>query len=89
MTISSQSLAGRVAIVTGGSRGIGAALACALARERVTVIMEARSEQVWNDRLPGTIHETAARVDTAFIHLSPISFELPCGSQRERSSDDR
>jgi len=49
---------GRVALVTGASRGIGAALAAALAAEGAAVACAARTEQVWNERLPGTIHDT-------------------------------
>jgi NAD(P)-dependent dehydrogenase (short-subunit alcohol dehydrogenase family) len=62
MAMTNSRLQGRVAIVTGASRGLGAALAARLAREGVAVVVAARSEQVWNDRLPGTIHETAARI---------------------------
>ena len=50
---------GRVALVTGASRGIGAALAAALAAEGAAVACAARTERVWDERLPGTIHDTA------------------------------
>jgi len=49
---------GRVALVTGASRGIGAALAAALAAEGAAVACAARTERVWDERLPGTIHDT-------------------------------
>jgi NAD(P)-dependent dehydrogenase (short-subunit alcohol dehydrogenase family) len=56
-------LAGRVAIVTGASRGIGEAVARLFAREGAAVAVAARTEQVFDERLPGTIHETVATIE--------------------------
>ena len=55
-------LKGKVAIVTGASRGIGKAISLALAREGVSVVVAARSET--EGHLPGTIHKTVEEIHT-------------------------
>jgi len=58
-------LDGRAAIVTGASRGLGRAIAVALASEGAAVAVIGRTENVWDERLPGTIGETVADIESA------------------------
>ncbi|OMC17521.1 SDR family NAD(P)-dependent oxidoreductase [Mycobacterium sp. SP-6446] len=69
-------LAGRAAIVTGGSRGLGRAIALALAADGAAVAVAGRTEQVWDDRLPGTIGETVAEVEAAGGHAVAVRADL-------------
>jgi citronellol/citronellal dehydrogenase len=54
---------GKIAIVTGASRGIGKAIALGYAHEGATVVVAARSESAPSERLPGSIHETVAEIE--------------------------
>jgi citronellol/citronellal dehydrogenase len=61
----SAAFAGKVALVTGASRGIGAATAVALAAEGCAVACAARSTSDAPQRTPGTLDETVARITDA------------------------
>jgi citronellol/citronellal dehydrogenase len=55
-------LEGKVAIVTGASRGVGEYMAIELAKEGCSVVVAARTESAGESRLAGTIGETAAEL---------------------------
>ena len=55
-------LRGKVAVVTGSSRGIGKRIALALARSGADIVVSARTAQPGQSRSPGTINETAEEI---------------------------
>jgi NAD(P)-dependent dehydrogenase (short-subunit alcohol dehydrogenase family) len=57
------SLTGKVAVVTGASRGIGKGIALALADEGATIYVTGRTVTPGSHSLPGTVGETAAAVN--------------------------
>lgn len=67
---------GKVAIVTGASRGIGKAIALGLAREGADVVVAARTEQPEQHFLPGTIYQTAEEVEGLGRHALPIRVDI-------------
>jgi len=68
---SSSSLAGKTIIMSGGSRGIGLAIAVRAARDGANVAIVAKTDAP-DPRLPGTIHTAAAEIEAAGGHALPI-----------------
>ncbi len=58
-------LSGRLAIVTGASRGIGKGCALELAAAGANVYLTARTAEAGQHPLPGTVHETAREIEAA------------------------
>jgi citronellol/citronellal dehydrogenase len=67
--------AGRVAFITGASRGVGRCIALALAREGADIAIAAKTAEP-NPKLPGTIHTTAAEVEAIGRRALPIQLDV-------------
>jgi citronellol/citronellal dehydrogenase len=76
------SLKGRVAIVTGASRGIGRAIALGLAREGCNVVIAAKSTES-TEKLPGSIFTVAAEAEALGTRALPVRVDLRDADQIE------
>jgi citronellol/citronellal dehydrogenase len=80
-------LTGRVAFVTGASRGVGRAIALALARAGCDVVVAAKTVTP-NRRLPGTIHETAHDVEALGRRALALPLDIRDDEAVERAAKD-
>ncbi|MGH8354180.1 MAG: SDR family NAD(P)-dependent oxidoreductase [Pseudomonas sp.] len=82
MTQAAQKLAGKIALITGASRGIGRAIAQRFAAEGATVVVTARSLEQSID-LPGTLAETVALISAAGGRAIPLAADLEQPDERD------
>ncbi len=80
-------LLGKVAIITGSSRGIGKAIAIALADKGADVVLAARTEVARKD-LPGTIYETANQIRDLGRRCLPVKTDVTKEEDIERTVRD-
>jgi len=76
------SLQGRVAVITGASRGIGRAIALGLARHGCSVVIAAKSTES-TEKLPGSIHTVAREVEALGAQALPIPVDVRDANQLE------
>jgi len=67
----SSPLSGRVVVMSGGSRGIGLAIAVACARAGARIALLAKTDSA-HPRLPGTIHTAAEAIEAAGGEALPV-----------------
>ena len=70
-----KALEGRVAAVTGSSRGIGRALALRFAREGARVVVTGKSEAS-TERLPGSIHSVLEEIHALGGEALPVRMDI-------------
>jgi len=78
---------GKIAFITGASRGIGAAIAQRLAAEGVGVALTARTLDS-HDHLPGSLEQTRQTIEAAGGRCVTIAADLLSGPDRARIVDE-
>jgi NAD(P)-dependent dehydrogenase (short-subunit alcohol dehydrogenase family) len=73
----SEQVAGKVAIVTGATRGLGRQIALALGRAGCRLVIAGRStSDAPNRHLPGTLEETATALESAGVEVEAVRADV-------------
>jgi citronellol/citronellal dehydrogenase len=70
-----RTLAGKTIFITGGSRGIGLAIALRAARDGANIVIAAKTAEE-NPKLPGTIYSAAAEIEAAGGKALPLQLDI-------------
>jgi citronellol/citronellal dehydrogenase len=80
------SLSGKTLFITGGSRGIGLAIALRAAREGANIAIAAKTTEP-NLKLPGTIYTAAAQIEKAGGRALPVHCDIRFEDQVQTAVD--
>jgi citronellol/citronellal dehydrogenase len=74
---------GKVAFITGATRGVGRCIALALAREGCDIVVAAKTVTP-NPKLPGTIHDAAEEIERLGVRALPLQLDVRDDASVER-----
>ena len=87
MTTTDRSLAGKTIFMSGGSRGIGLAIALRAAQDGANVIIAAKTAEP-HPKLPGTIYTAAKEIEAAGGKALPVICDIREEEQVAKAVDD-
>lgn len=78
------SMSGKVAFITGATRGVGRCLALALAKAGCSVVVTGKTTEE-TPNLPGTIHSVAREIEALGVRALPVQLDVRDDAQVERA----